>query len=95
VADGHRILFDTATRPDTVLNNARELNSNLANFHDVILTHNHNHGDHTGGLITLRQSVREKNPAALAVTHVEEGIFLKRDRSSHGWERMDRVRAAY
>jgi hypothetical protein len=25
VADGHRILFDTGARPDTVLNNVREL----------------------------------------------------------------------
>jgi 7,8-dihydropterin-6-yl-methyl-4-(beta-D-ribofuranosyl)aminobenzene 5'-phosphate synthase len=93
VADGHRILFDTGARPETVLNNARELNTDLTNVRDVILSHNH--GDHTGGLITLRQSVREKNPAALAITHVGEGIFLKRDGASRGWERMDRVRTAY
>src|SRR4051812_32810909 len=48
VADGHRILFDTGARPETVLNNARELKVDLTNVPDVILTHNH--GDHTGGL---------------------------------------------
>jgi 7,8-dihydropterin-6-yl-methyl-4-(beta-D-ribofuranosyl)aminobenzene 5'-phosphate synthase len=93
VADGHRILFDTGARPDTVLNNARELNVDLSNVPDVILTHNH--GDHTGGLLTLRQSVREKSPAALAITHVGEGMFLTRDRLAPGWKPMDQVRAAY
>jgi 7,8-dihydropterin-6-yl-methyl-4-(beta-D-ribofuranosyl)aminobenzene 5'-phosphate synthase len=93
VADGHRILFDTGARPETVLNNARELKIDLTNVPDVVLSHNH--GDHTGGLIRLRRSVREKNPRALAVTHVGEGIFLNRDVSSRGWESMDRVRATY
>src|SRR5450759_1861771 len=45
VADGHRILFDTGARPETVLNNARELKVDLTNVPDAILTHNH--GDHT------------------------------------------------
>jgi 7,8-dihydropterin-6-yl-methyl-4-(beta-D-ribofuranosyl)aminobenzene 5'-phosphate synthase len=93
VVDGHRILFDTGARPETVLNNARELKVDLTNVPDVILTHNH--GDHTGGLITLRRAVRDKNPAALAVTHVGEGIFLKRDGTSRGWEPMDRIRTIY
>jgi 7,8-dihydropterin-6-yl-methyl-4-(beta-D-ribofuranosyl)aminobenzene 5'-phosphate synthase len=93
VADGHRILLDTGARPETVLNNARELQVDLTNVPDVILTHNH--GDHTGGLITLRQAVRDKNPAALAVAHAGEGIFLKREGTRSGWEPMDRVRKRY
>ena len=93
VADGHRILFDTGARPETVLNNARELKVDLTNVPDVILSHNH--GDHTGGLTTLRRAVRDKTPAALAITHVGEGIFLKRDGSRRGWEQMDRVRTEY
>ncbi|HTS62298.1 MAG TPA: MBL fold metallo-hydrolase [Candidatus Acidoferrales bacterium] len=93
VADGHRILFDTGARPDTVLNNSRDLKIDLTNVPDVILSHNH--GDHTGGLTTLRRAVRDKNPAALAVTHVGEGIFLRRDGPMRGWEPMDRVRTAY
>src|SRR5215471_9038139 len=51
-ADGHRILFDTGARPDTVLRNARELGVNLSDVQEVVLTHNH--GDHVGGLLTLR-----------------------------------------
>jgi 7,8-dihydropterin-6-yl-methyl-4-(beta-D-ribofuranosyl)aminobenzene 5'-phosphate synthase len=93
VVDGHRILFDTGARPDTVLINARELKVDLSNVPDVILTHNH--GDHTGGLITLKRSVNASHPSALAVAHVGEGIFLKRDGASRGWESMDRVRANY
>jgi 7,8-dihydropterin-6-yl-methyl-4-(beta-D-ribofuranosyl)aminobenzene 5'-phosphate synthase len=93
VADGHRILLDTGARPDTVLNNARELNVDLTSVPDVILTHNH--GDHTGGLLTLRRAVREKNLAALATAHVAQGIFLKREGPVRGWQSMDQVREAY
>jgi 7,8-dihydropterin-6-yl-methyl-4-(beta-D-ribofuranosyl)aminobenzene 5'-phosphate synthase len=93
VADGHRILFDTGARPETVLNNARELKVDLTDVSDVILTHNH--GDHTGGLLTLRESVRGQNPTALGVTHVGEGIFFERDAARRGWVPMDRVRASY
>ena len=46
VADGHRILFDTGARPETVLHNARELKIDLSGVTEVILSHHH--GDHTG-----------------------------------------------
>jgi 7,8-dihydropterin-6-yl-methyl-4-(beta-D-ribofuranosyl)aminobenzene 5'-phosphate synthase len=80
VADGHRILFDTGAYPDTVLRNARELNIDLANVPDVILTHNH--ADHTGGLLTLRREYAKTNPAALGRLHVASGIFLSRLRAN-------------
>src|SRR5579864_4285782 len=75
-ADGHRILFDTGARPNTVLNNANELNVDLTNITDVILSHNH--ADHTGGLMTLRRAMIEKNPAALSQAHAGQGIFAGR-----------------
>src|SRR6476661_3736587 len=40
-ADGHRILFDTGFRPETVLQNARELGIDLSNVTDVVLSHHH------------------------------------------------------
>ena len=79
-ADGHRILFDTGQRSDTVLLNARTLNVDLSKVQEVILTHNH--GDHTGGLVTLRREFRKLNPSALSKTHVGRGIF---------WERPNRI----
>jgi 7,8-dihydropterin-6-yl-methyl-4-(beta-D-ribofuranosyl)aminobenzene 5'-phosphate synthase len=90
VVDGHRILFDTGARPDTVLINAKALKVDLSSVPDVILTHNH--GDHTGGLVALKKSVPKD---ALMVAHAGEGIFLKRDVASNGWEPMDRVRRNY
>jgi 7,8-dihydropterin-6-yl-methyl-4-(beta-D-ribofuranosyl)aminobenzene 5'-phosphate synthase len=75
-ADGHRILVDTGARPETVLQNARELGVDLSNVNDVILTHNH--GDHAGGLVTLRREMMKKNPEALSVVHVGKGIFYSR-----------------
>ena len=39
--------------------------------------------------------MRATNPAALAVTHAGEGIFLKRDGTRSGWEPIDRVRKMY
>jgi 7,8-dihydropterin-6-yl-methyl-4-(beta-D-ribofuranosyl)aminobenzene 5'-phosphate synthase len=80
-ADGHRILFDTGARPDTVLKNAKELDVELGNITHVVLSHNHS--DHTGGLMTLRRAVLEKNPAALSTAYVGEGIFAAR-RSGQG-----------
>ena len=79
-ADGRRILFDTGARPDTVLINAKALKVDLSNVTDVILSHNH--GDHTGGLMTLRKSVIAQNPDALSKAYVGKGIFAPRRRPS-------------
>jgi 7,8-dihydropterin-6-yl-methyl-4-(beta-D-ribofuranosyl)aminobenzene 5'-phosphate synthase len=76
VADRHRILFDTGAYHDTVLRNCRELKIDLSDVPDVILTHSH--GDHTGGLLTLRSEYAKANSGALARAHVASGIFLTR-----------------
>jgi 7,8-dihydropterin-6-yl-methyl-4-(beta-D-ribofuranosyl)aminobenzene 5'-phosphate synthase len=85
VVDGHRILFDTGARPDTVLINARALKVDLSNVPDVILTHNH--ADHTGGLMTLKRSV---GSSALTSAHAGQGIFLNR-----GTDRIEKLRADF
>jgi 7,8-dihydropterin-6-yl-methyl-4-(beta-D-ribofuranosyl)aminobenzene 5'-phosphate synthase len=74
--DGHRILFDTGARPDTVLRNAEEMKIDLASVTDVVLSHNHD--DHTGGLVTLRRELMKKNPSALSKAHVTPPIFWSR-----------------
>jgi hypothetical protein len=63
-ADGHRLLFDTGARPETVLENALELGVELADISEVVLSHHH--GDHTGGLVTLRRELAKKNPKTLS-----------------------------
>ena len=83
-ADGHRILVDTGAKPDTVLLNARQLNLDLGDVREVILTHNHD--DHTGGLLTLRRELMKKNPAALSIAHVGKGIFYSRPAEGNGKE---------
>ena len=75
-ADGHKILFDTGARPQTVVDNARELKIDLAGVQDVILSHFHD--DHTTGLMTLRREFSKSNPKALSRVHVGNGIFLER-----------------
>jgi 7,8-dihydropterin-6-yl-methyl-4-(beta-D-ribofuranosyl)aminobenzene 5'-phosphate synthase len=75
-ADGKKILFDTGARPNTVLENARELKVDLGDVEDVILSHFHS--DHTTGLLTLRRELSKSNPAALSRVHVGKGIFLER-----------------
>src|SRR5918999_5127488 len=77
-ADGRRILFDTGNRPETVLQNARELGIDLSSVTDVILSHHH--GDHTGGLANLRRELAGKTPGALSRIHVAPGIFSSRRR---------------
>ncbi|MET3107495.1 7,8-dihydropterin-6-yl-methyl-4-(beta-D-ribofuranosyl)aminobenzene 5'-phosphate synthase [Oxalobacteraceae bacterium GrIS 2.11] len=74
--DGNRVLFDTGARPETVLQNAKELKIDLSQVTDVVLTHFHS--DHVGGLMTLRNAMMLKNPKALSRVHVGEGIFEPR-----------------
>ena len=69
-ADERRILFDTGARPDTIIINSRELGINLNGIPDVILSHNH--GDHTTGLVTLRDQLRD------ARIHTGKGVFYSR-----------------
>jgi 7,8-dihydropterin-6-yl-methyl-4-(beta-D-ribofuranosyl)aminobenzene 5'-phosphate synthase len=75
-ANGHKILYDTGARPNTVLENARETGVDLSDVQDVILSHHH--GDHTTGLMTLRRELSRTNPAALSRAHISPGIFLSR-----------------
>jgi len=75
-ADGHAVLFDTGARPDTVLKNAEELGIDLSTIDTVVLSHNH--WDHTGGLVTLRRTLKAKNPSAMQHAHAGDGIFLPR-----------------
>jgi len=79
--DGRKILFDTGSRPETVLLNAREMDIDLSDVQDVFLSHNH--WDHIGGLLTLRKELKKRNPNALKRIHVGEGIFSKRVNSEN------------
>jgi 7,8-dihydropterin-6-yl-methyl-4-(beta-D-ribofuranosyl)aminobenzene 5'-phosphate synthase len=45
------ILFDTGTRPDTLMHNAKQLKVDLKKVEQVVISHHH--GDHTGGLFTM------------------------------------------
>ncbi|MBS1826468.1 MAG: MBL fold metallo-hydrolase [Acidobacteria bacterium] len=75
-AGGRRILFDTGARPETVWKNTQEMKVDLSGITDVILSHNH--GDHTGGLITLRRELGKVNAKALTRAHVGKGAFYPR-----------------
>lgn len=88
--DGRRILFDTGARPQTVLANARELKIDLSTVEDVVLSHNHE--DHTGGLLVLRNAMKTKNPMALSRVHVAAHFF---DRWKGEQPPILRDRAAY
>lgn len=78
-ADGRQLLIDTGARPDTVLQNARELGIDLSHVPTVVLTHFHS--DHVGGLMTLRAEMKQRDPTALSVTHVATGIFYCRPKA--------------
>jgi 7,8-dihydropterin-6-yl-methyl-4-(beta-D-ribofuranosyl)aminobenzene 5'-phosphate synthase len=72
-ADSIKILFDAGARPTTVLENGRELNIDLSTVNSLILSHNH--GDHTGGWLPLRNAMRALDSASLSITHVGVGLF--------------------
>jgi len=92
-ADGHPILLDTGAHPDTVLQNARDLNVDLSDVREVVLTHNH--WDHVTGLLTLRREMMKKNPAAMSVVHVANGIFYSRPSADGEGNRMIAIRKEY
>ena len=71
-ADGRKILFDTGARPNTVLENAKELKIDLSDVQDVVLSHFHD--DHTTGLMTLRREFAKTNPAALSRARRERNL---------------------
>ncbi len=75
-ANGFKLLFDTGHRPDTVLNNARELKVDLSDVTHVVLSHHHE--DHIGGLLRLRESLADQFPEALTQIHVGRGAFWSR-----------------
>ena len=93
--DGRRLLFDTGERPETVLQNARELGIDLSSVTEIVLSHHH--ADHAGGIMTLRRALAKQNPAALSRVHVAEGIFLDRTAPDGGAQgnSMKALRAAY
>ena len=93
--EGRRLLFDTGARPETVLQNARELGIDLSTVTDLVLSHHH--ADHAGGLLTLREALAKENPAALSRVHVAEGFFLDRTAPDGAAQRtsMTALRAAY
>lgn len=82
--DGHRLLFDTGANKDVVARNAETLKVDLGTVPELVLSHWHS--DHLGGFVALRDALRTKTPAALARTHVGEGIFAPRTTVSRGIE---------
>jgi 7,8-dihydropterin-6-yl-methyl-4-(beta-D-ribofuranosyl)aminobenzene 5'-phosphate synthase len=74
--DGRKILYDTGASPDMALRNAAALHIDLSDVEDVVLSHNH--WDHVGGLMTLRQEFAKGNPRAMSRAHVGAGIFEPR-----------------
>lgn len=92
-ADGRRILFDTGARPDTVLQNAKELGVELHTIREVVLSHHHD--DHVGGLLALRQSVLARDRQALATVHVGAGIFAPRRIGEREVNSMPAIRTTF
>ncbi len=92
--DDHCVLFDAGYRADTVLRNINALDVDISCVTDIVLSHFH--PDHMGGLITLFEDTRAKNPNAMKRIHVAEGFFRSRrivNRSGDAeWNQMIAVR---
>lgn len=92
--DGHKIIYDTGASPNVALNNARLLKLNLSDADDVVLSHNH--WDHVGGLMSLRDALKGANPRALGRAHVGARIFEPRlDGAGEDQNGLRTIRAEY
>jgi len=85
-----KILFDTGFRKNTVLENAESLKVDLSAVEHVFRSHNHL--DHTGGLIRLRETLMSINPKAMQYVHVGKGIFLERVFDGKNWNTFMRYK---
>ena len=65
--------------------NARALKIGLGDVDQVVLSHHH--GNHTGGLLALREQMKKEGRAALATAHVGRGFFYPRLSTAHRNER--------
>lgn len=91
--DGRRILLDTGSHSDTVLENARYLKIDLSDIKEVVLTHSH--WDHVRGFIALRRTIMKTNPEALSIAYVARGIFYSRPGPSGERNEMVALRKEY
>jgi 7,8-dihydropterin-6-yl-methyl-4-(beta-D-ribofuranosyl)aminobenzene 5'-phosphate synthase len=73
---GRKYLYDTGYHTDVVATNAAKLGIDLSDVDTVILSHNH--GDHIGGLLPLREALRADAPDALSHLHVGDGFAASR-----------------
>jgi 7,8-dihydropterin-6-yl-methyl-4-(beta-D-ribofuranosyl)aminobenzene 5'-phosphate synthase len=92
-ADGRRILIDTGSHPETVLQNARDLKIDLSNVKELVITHNH--WDHVRGIMPLRKAMMQKNPDALSIMHVSRGVFYSRPTDKGENNEMIAIRKEY
>ena len=92
-ANGRRVLFDTGAMPATVLQNAKTIGVDLSGITDVVLSHWH--GDHTGGLITLRRELMKQNRTALSRAHVGRGFFWPRKAKGKPSMSAENLKAEY
>ena len=91
--DGRRILFDTGARPETVLENAKELGIDLSGVDEVFMSHGHS--DHTGGLMTLRKTLSKQNSKALSTVHIGEGAFYPRPELAKFAQSLNELKSAF
>ena len=76
--DEHEVICDVAEELlcITIDRGAIHRPNDLSGVTDVILSHHH--GDHVGGLATLRRELAKQTPEALKRAYVGAGIFLSR-----------------
>jgi 7,8-dihydropterin-6-yl-methyl-4-(beta-D-ribofuranosyl)aminobenzene 5'-phosphate synthase len=73
---GHRILFDTGTKPDVFMGNLKKLGVDPSSIEQVVLSHAH--ADHTGGLaglLPLNPRLVVHGPRKAGAFQVAPGIY--------------------
>jgi 7,8-dihydropterin-6-yl-methyl-4-(beta-D-ribofuranosyl)aminobenzene 5'-phosphate synthase len=69
------ILFDTGTQPDILWHNIETLGLDLSPVDIIVISHNH--GDHTGGLLSVLEKLSPQIPVYAPSSHLGKAIESK------------------
>jgi 7,8-dihydropterin-6-yl-methyl-4-(beta-D-ribofuranosyl)aminobenzene 5'-phosphate synthase len=74
------LLFDTGTKPEILMHNVGQLKVDIGKIDAIAISHNH--GDHTGGLLTI---LKKKPAIPLYMPESFSGAYIEKAKTYKSW----------